>query len=357
MQFLPFYKKSRAPLRAVLLSGVAIAGLFSSSVRVQAEDTIRVLTMNTWGDQFRHRLEELAPLFVNGGYDMIALQELHNDAYLTGLQDILRDAGLGEYEYIRQGDSGVLSRLDGGFATTTQGDAVAYQRIAVGGGVPETIVGSLHLDYRDPSATRLNEAKGITEWALSTNRSVLLTGDWNAGDVSERGLHRATQQKRILQNYLYTGNSFYETLLEEYAVDVAAMNAFIEDHQGSYLSLDDIPDDLFADEFYPVAHNIPVTMNYLKRNFILLQTEEERERFAPHALDDGSVTWPSAPEDGTNTWSSWDRVRIDHFLASRPFGKWWTLADEEGDDYTGTLDLGRHIARWNGVFGPRGGRP
>lgn len=333
-------------LRAALLGGVATLGLLTAPAALHASDaaapapagTIRVLTMNTWGDQFRTNLDAIAPLFINGNYDVIAFQELRNDTYLSGLQAILRDAGLGDYEYIRQGDSGVLSRIGGDFDTNTLGDAVAYQHTQVGGGAPETVIGSLHLDYRDPSATRLNEAKGITEWALSTARPVILTGDWNAGDVSERGLHRASQQKLILQNYLRTGNSFYGTLLEEYAVDPDAMADFIDDHYGESLSLDQIPDDLFADEMYPVENNTPVTMNYLKRNFILLQTEAEREHFAPHDLADGSVSWPSAEEDDTNTWPSWDRVRIDHFIASRPFGKWWVITDAADDAYTGTLD-------------------
>ena len=330
-------------LRAALLGGVAAVGLLAAPAALQAQDappagTVRVLTMNTWGDQFRNDLDAIAPLFINGNYDVIAFQELRNDAYLAGLQEILRDAGLGEYEYIRQGDSGVLSRIGGDFDTNTLGDAVAYQHAELGNGAPETVIGSLHLDYRDPSATRLNEAHGITEWALSTNRPVILTGDWNAGDVSERGLHRASQQKLILQNYLRSHNSFYGTLLEEYAVDPEAMADFIDAHDGENLSLDQIPDDLFADEMYPVENNTPVTMNYLKRNFILLQTEAEREHFAPHELGDGSVSWPSAEEDPTNTWPSWDRVRIDHFIASRPFGKWFVITDDPADAYTGTLD-------------------
>ena len=323
--------------RAGLLGSVAAVAFLTSPALAQDQGTLRVLTMNTWGDQFRDDLDAIKDVFVNGNYDIIAFQELRNEQYLSGLQQILRDEGLGEYEYIRQGDTGVLSRVGGDFATNTQGDSVAYQTAQPGGGVPDTVVGSVHLDYRDPSQTRLNEVRGITEWAKSTGGPVILTGDWNAGDTSERGLHRASQQKLILQNYLRSNNSFYETLLAEYAVDPDAMQDFIDANRGQSLSLDDIPDDLFADETYPVEHNTPVTLNLLKKDFILLHGAD-REGFEPHDFDDGVTTWPSAGEDDTNTWPSWDRVRIDHFLASRPFGKWYKVVDAADDAYTGTLD-------------------
>ncbi|HAE50577.1 MAG TPA: hypothetical protein DCK97_24495, partial [Tistrella mobilis] len=49
----------------------------------------------------------------------------------------------------------------------------------------------------------------------------------------------------------------------------------------------------FEDETYPVAANTPQTMNILKKQYILLQKESERETYAPHDLADGSTTWPS----------------------------------------------------------------
>lgn len=324
--------------RALLLCGAATFSLLPGLGHADTEGTLRVLTFNTWGDQFRNNLDAITPLFTNGGYDVIAFQELGSTAYLSGLQQRLRDAGMGEYTYVKSGDTGILSRVPGVTGSNTLGDAVAWQSTDAVGGNPETVFGSVHLDYRDPSATRLNEIGGITTWAKSTNRSVILVGDFNAGDVSERGLHRASQQKLILQNYLRSGNAFYGKLLEQYAVDADAMAEFIADHSGQSLALSDIPDDLFAEELYPVADNIPVSMNKLKRDFILLQTEDSRELFAPHELADGRTTWTSAEEDATNTWPSWDRVVIDHFLASRPFGKWWKIVDDAADEYTGVLD-------------------
>ncbi len=91
------------------------------------------------------------------------------------------------------------------------------------------------------------------------------------------------------------------------------------------------------DETYAVANNTPVTMNVLKKQYMLLQTDAVREDFKPHDLNDGSTTWPSAGEDATNTWASWDRAKIDHFLVSRPFGKWYEIVDDPNDPYTGVI--------------------
>ncbi|WP_448328085.1 autotransporter domain-containing protein [Sulfitobacter sp. M13] len=329
---------SQNSLRLALLSGVAIASLFTTPVVADSNGALRVLTFNTWADQFRNNLDDIAPLFVNGGYDVIAFQELWSEAYLTGLQQRLRDAGLGEYTYVKKGDTGILSRLEGVTGTNSMGDSIAYQITDGSNAIPETVFGSVHLDYRDTSVRRLTEVEGLAEWAKSTNRSVVLVGDYNAADTSERGLNRASQQKLILQNYLRSGNSFYGTLLEQYAVDQAAMTQFISEHSGQNLALADIPDTLFADEMYPIQDNLPVTMNKMKHDFILLETEAQREPFAPHILADGSTTWTSVEEDHTNVWPSWDRGAIDHFMVSRPFGKWWAIVNQEDDPYTGVLD-------------------
>ncbi|QCO55421.1 autotransporter domain-containing protein [Pseudorhodobacter turbinis] len=333
----PELRHSHTSLKLALLSGVAAIGLLGTPAMAQDSAALRVLTFNTWFDQFRNNLDDIAPLFVDGGYDVIAFQELYSETYLSGLQQRLRDAGLGEYAYVKMGDTGILSRVEGVTGTNSSGDSVAYQITDESSAIPETVFGSVHLDYRDTSDRRLDEVEGLAEWAKSTNRSVVLVGDYNAADTSERGLNRASQQKLILQNYLQSGNSFYGTLLEQYAVDPAAMTQFISDHSGEYLALTDIPDTLFTDEMYPVQDNLPVTMNKMKHDFIMLETEAQREPFAPHTLGDGSTTWTSVEEDHTNVWPSWDRSAIDHFMVSRPFGKWWKIVNEEDDPYTGVL--------------------
>jgi len=331
-------QQNKNRLRSYILGSVAAICLTGAPALADTDADLRFMTFNTWFEQYRNDVDQITPLFLNGGYDVIAFQELWTESYLSGLQQRLSDAGIGEYTYIKQGDTGILTRLDGALDTNTEGDSVSFQTTEATDGVPEVVLGSVHLDYRDTSAQRLEEISGITAWAQSTNRSVVLVGDYNAADVSERGLARASQQKLILQNYLVTGNEFYGTLLDQYAVDADAMTSFIAEHTGERLELDSIPDDLFADELYPVQDNLPVSMNKMKRDFIMLQTEARREYFAPHVLGDGSTTWTSVQEDATNTWPSWDRSAIDHFMASRPFGKWWQVVDAPDDEYTGVLD-------------------
>lgn len=142
----------------------------------------------------------------------------------------------------------------------------------------------------------------------------------------------------LLIDYLFFDNSFYYDLLSQYADDQAELDAFIEQNRGETVDRDDIPDDLFSTETYPVAGNTPRTLNILKREFMLLQSEEEREPWHPHEPGDGSATWPSESEQEENYWTSWDFARIDHFMASRPFGKWFVLAEDPEDDYLGVLD-------------------
>lgn len=332
--------RSRTVLRRFLLGSVASLGMIAPALADSAstDGTLRISSLNVWVEKFRNQPDKIAQLFLDGNYDVITFQELVSELTMDRLKTLLAEAGLGDYEYIRQLDNGVLSRIDGQLGQSTEGDSVAWQLMEPGNGVPDTLLGVVHLDYRDPSDQRRQEVDGIMNWADGFNRPVLLMGDWNAGDVSERGLHRASQQKLILQDYLRSGNSYYRQLLGEYAVDTQAMEDFIAANYGRSLSLEQIPDDLFADEMYPVESNTPFTMNKLKRDYILLQLDAEREGFAPHELGDGSTTWPSKGEDATNTWPSWDRVRIDHFMASRPFGKWWQIVDDPNDPTLGTID-------------------
>ncbi|WP_051312551.1 autotransporter domain-containing protein [Pseudodonghicola xiamenensis] len=332
---------SRVTMRQTLLCGVAALALLGSpAVAASASDsgTLRIASLNVWVEKFRDQPEKIAEQFLKGNYDTIVFQELVSEQTLSKLQSLLAEAGAGDYRYIRQLDNGVLSRIDGTLGQSTQGDSVAWQLMEPGKGVPDTLLGVVHLDYHDPADLRLQEVDGITDWAAGVNRPTILVGDWNAGDVSERGLNRASQQKLILQDYLRSGNSYYRQLLTEYTVDAEAMEAFIADHTGESLSLDQIPDTFFADETYPIESNTPYTMNRMKRDYMLLQLDGEREGFAPHELADGSTTWPSVGEDATNVWASWDRTRIDHYLASRPFGKWWQIVDDPTDPNLGTLD-------------------
>lgn len=328
-----------------LLCGVALAALAVSPGRAE-DGTLRILTLNIW-NQFKQTPGVTADFMINGNFDVLGFQEANGSRYVTDIPGILQNAGLGTYGGVQVGDVGVISRLPGTFGTytlpgvTTQGRYISYTVANSEEGRPATLIGTVHLDYADTSGGRIKEAKALNTWAAAGDKPIILVGDFNAGDVSERGLHSESQQELLLRIYTKNPtNTFYYNLLRQYATDDAALDKFIADWKGkgsSAINSAPIPSGLFVDETYPVEGNTPQTMNILKKQYMLLQTEREREDFKPHELNDGSSTWPSAGEDDTNTWGSWHRVKIDHFLASRPFGKWYTIVDDPNDPYSGVI--------------------
>lgn len=336
----------RMLIRPILAATVSAAALFAQpAVAAPAatdsqNGTMRVLSLNTWIDRFRpNPAARMSEFLLNGDYDVLTFQELRaNSTYLTTIPALLQANGRGTFTTGQVADNGVASRMPGSHGAHRDGVSIAYQNIDAGRGLPDTIVGTVHLNYFDPSTYRVGEARAINAFGAATHDPIILTGDFNAGDVAERGLLSVNQQKRVLASYLTGGNTFYGRLVGEYAVDPAAMDAFVAANRGRSLALADIPDALFAPETYPVASNTPQTMNILKKDYILLQNESEREPWAPHDLGDGSTTWPSAAEDATNVWPSWDRTKIDHFIVSRGAGKWYQLADDPADQYVGVLD-------------------
>ncbi|MDQ0347975.1 autotransporter domain-containing protein [Ancylobacter vacuolatus] len=373
---------SLAAMTSRLLCGAAMTVLGTAAGHAE-DGTLRILTLNTWNDQYASNLSVTSDFFINGNYDVIALQESRaNTKYIPGLTQMLGDAGLGTYTGTQISDVSVVSRLSGTFGASTLGDAIAYQKIDAQNGVPQTIIGSVHLNYYDESNARLNEVKGFNSWAASSDAPIILVGDFNAGDVSERGLHGAEQQSYLFARTIIDGGSsaLWKQLAKEYtpegkAADYEAyaasmkvvdgngtahyrnvIQSYFDAHRSEFPGISSISQmswrqweqiiakDMakngvtFEDETYPVASNTPVTMNVLKKQYMLLTTPAEREPFAPHGLGDGTTTWPSAGEDDTNTWTSWDRVTIDHFMVSRPFGKWYTIVDDPNDAYTGVLD-------------------
>ncbi|MDF2994963.1 MAG: autotransporter outer rane beta-barrel protein [Xanthobacteraceae bacterium] len=330
---------------ARLLCGVALVALAAAPARAE-DGTLRILTLNIW-NQFKQTPGVTADFMINGNFDVLAFQEVNSSRYVTDIPGILQNAGLGTYGGIQIGDVGVISRLPGTFGTytspglSTQGRFVSYTVANADGGRPETVIGSVHLDYSDTPNRRMAEARALNTWAKGADTPIILVGDFNGGDVSERGLHSISQQELLLRIYTKNpSNSFYYNLLRQYATDDVALDKFIADWKGKGSSAIDsatIPSGLFADETYPIEGNTPQTMNILKKQYMLLQTDRDREDFEPHELNDGSTTWPSAGEDDTNTWGSWHRVKIDHFLASRPFGKWYTIVDDSDDPYSGVI--------------------
>jgi len=107
---------SRATMRRALLCGVAALALLSSPVVAGAASdngTLRIASLNVWVEKFRDQPEKIAEQFLKGNYDTIVFQELVSELTLSKLQSLLAEAGLGDYQYIRQLDNGVLSRVDG----------------------------------------------------------------------------------------------------------------------------------------------------------------------------------------------------------------------------------------------------
>ena len=371
---------------ARLLCGVALCALASTPSLAQEDGTLRIMTLNIW-NQFKQNPEVVADFMTKANFDILSMQEVNGSRYVSDIPGFLEEAGLGTYGKVQIGDVGVISRLPGSFGTyvlpgiSTQGRNISYTVTGQQGGRPETLVGTVHLDYSDGSQGRVKEAQALNDWAKTSSRPVILLGDFNAGDVAERGLHSAAQQSYLFAGYVvgsYGDNALYKKLREEYlGSDQLAkaqeyfddmrsggkgkekyrsvIQAYFDANRSKYPGITSISQMswrqweeiialdaqtkgiAFKDETHPVADNQPVTMNVLKKQYMLLQTEAERERYKPHDFNDGSSTWPSAGEDDTNTWQSWDRTKIDHFLASRPFGKWYVLADDPNDPYLGVI--------------------
>lgn len=312
------FARLRQPLRlatALLLCGTSLA--LSAASAGAADDSMKILTLNTWLDRFKANPSVMSDFFIKGNYDILTFQEFRaNSTYARDIPGILKNAGLGTYGTRQDGDVGVFSRLPGTFGVNTLGDIATYTVVDPTVSKPQTVVGTTHLNYYDPATNRIAEAKGLNQWAKGETRPVILTGDFNAGDVSERGLHSISQQELLLKTYVKSpSNAFYLGLLREYAKDQQALDTYIAQWKGktaAAINASTVPTGLFADEMYPVNGNLPQTMNILKKQYQLLQLPSEREQFTPHGLNDGSVTWPSHGEDATNTWASWPLFRRDH---------------------------------------------
>ncbi|WP_319520707.1 autotransporter domain-containing protein [uncultured Martelella sp.] len=317
-----------------LLSGVSLLAV--SAVPAQAEDNaLRIISLNTWGASTL--VPEAAELLSSGNYDFITIQEYRN-SYGADIQDKMSDRGAGDYALHSKGDTGMAWR-DKDIISLSDDDEPVH--VVVGGenGRPQTIIATEHLDYReDPFLHRIREAHELNDWAADKASPIIMTGDFNAGDVAERGLLEVVQQEFLMQRARETGNADYKTWALQYVArnhaigsdKYAAAEAYIDG------ASDTAPDNLFTDETYPVAGNTPYTMNLLKKQYQILQNPEDRERFAPHKLADGSTTWPSVGEDDEAfKWPSWGRTQIDHFIVSRPYAKWWELTDAADDPYVG----------------------
>lgn len=363
---------ARARKRTILLlTAASLVGGFAGTAHAEG-DTLRLLTFNIW-NRFKQQPDAPAQLLIPGNYDAVLFQEESGSRYVTDLPGILQSAGLGDYQGARNGSSGIISRLPGTVGTyklpgvTSQGRDITYSVASAADGRPTTTIGSVHFDYGDGSTNRIREAKALNTWATQVNGPLIMGGDFNSGDVAERGLHDVQAQIRLIRSV--GSNSLYRTLAYQYIAngDEAVMRQAIQDEFPAGTNIDSLSwaqwgnalasaagkgkDVGLRDETYAVAGNTPVTQNILKKQFVMMQTEAIREQFAPHELGDGSTTWPSYGEDATNTWASWDRSKIDHFLISRPYSKWYALTDDPADEYLGVVDK-IYVDRDNGTSAP-----
>lgn len=397
---------ARHPARCRLLCGVAIAALAIAPSLSQAQNasddgaTLRLLTLNVW-HRFDQYPEGPSQFIAPGDYDVILLQEAGtNTRYGSHLPGLLQGAGAGTYQSSTLGSSATLSRLPGSTGSyklpgvSSQGGNISWARADAANGRPDTVIGSVHFDYADNSTSRITEAKALNDWARGQTGPMIIAGDFNAGDVAERGLHHAEQQSFLFARVMMDGGSsqLWRDMAEQYTpvgreVEFEAYVTSMREQEGGqeryrnviqnyfdanrsefpgindtgqmswrqweYIISQDMAEKglTFVDETYAVEGNTPVTMNVLKKRFMLLRPEDERELFVPHDLGNGRGTWPSMLEDGTNTWTSWDRTQIDHFLAARPYGKWFEIVDDENDPFLGVIP-GVEVLDQNGISRP-----
>ncbi|WP_111745752.1 autotransporter outer membrane beta-barrel domain-containing protein [Salinisphaera orenii] len=246
-------------------------------------------------------------------------------------------------------------------------------------GFPSHFVKGHHFDYADGSDRRIEEAKKHNDFVTSAKLPTIALGDYNAGELSERGLEDGSKQAILFARHIVDSgmSDFQKKLAKEYIPEghEEAFNNYIEKMQSTadngtttyrnvlkdYLTShpDEFPGTdsisnmewpqweevivkdmqsrglVFEDETYPVEHNTPVTLNILKKHNELIQLERNRERFIPSQVGDNRATWPSNGEEDTNTWKGWDRVKIDHIMVSQPFAKWVQLVDR--GEWSGNL--------------------
>ncbi|MCK3842090.1 autotransporter domain-containing protein [Pseudomonas sp. W15Feb34] len=227
------------------------------------------------------------------------------------------------------------------------GDSI---RINPGNGFPVGVVTGIHLDHSDSSSARVSAAQDFNKAAAASNVPMIILGDFNAGDVSERGLNRKTQQNLVIKKA--DSNGLYTALAREYTaskqvyaeVGKTVKNYYEgkENYDGKNIqkmswaewgealesAIKNNKDTGLQDETYPVNSNLPRTLNTFKRQYQLFQKDQNRELFQPSQVGDQRATWTSDGENWTNTSPSWDRATIDHIMVSRPFAKWIEIADD-----------------------------
>ncbi|MCL1142810.1 endonuclease/exonuclease/phosphatase family protein [Shewanella gaetbuli] len=314
----PHRTRMASPLIGCLTVALSCFSQLAVSAHLE-EGELRLLTLNTWKDRFAG-----GPLvhdfYYNGNYDVILTQENQGRRYINNIRNYLNATqnSLGYYNNNYLGTNGITSRLKGIHESIPMmfnlrrylnephvlrhnlwlPQFITYETDQL----PPTTIASVHLNhlvnpkadyyywFNEPKDARVKQAKALNKWAEKYNAPIIVGGDFNAGDVSERGI------------------PFDQT----YPAD------------GSIRGKKD---------------NTPYTFNILKKQFELLQTEQDRELFTHHPAGNERTTWPSRSEEKLlSRYKNWSRVKLDHFIASRPFAKWWAVNNDENDQYLGVLN-------------------
>lgn len=331
----------------------------------QAEKSIGNLTYN---QTMQDLLRGVAP-------DVLVMPELYNN---TGKK--LKDKSVVAAHV--QNTLGILNTLPGKLGNyqknrdydSREGSGMVFARggmqelgdktikIQPANGFPDVIIEGRHLNYYDAPTNRIVQAKELVKVAKERIIPTITAGDFNAADISERGLLSVDAQIRLIKSA--ANSKLYKDLSYEYLSagdETKAKQIIQEAYPGkdiNNLSWKEWGEALEAaykqgkdtglkDETYPVEHNLPVTLNILKQQYQLVQLERHREQFKPSELGDGRSTWTSDGEDATNTWPSWDRSVIDHIMVSRPFAKWVDIVDN--GKWSGTLSEAARLPNGNSL--------
>ncbi|EJN02483.1 autotransporter domain-containing protein [Phyllobacterium sp. YR531] len=370
-----------------LMLGVSAASLLAFATPASSQEanhSVKFMAFNIWNlgenskiwDQAQKQAgklvysEAMQKLLRDVSPDVLVLPELNNndklfkgqnvaDAFSSNTLDVLNSIPRKQQSFTTaqknpdEGGKGSGSIFSSVPFDNLPGDEI---RIKPGNGFPDTIVNSVHMNYYDEPDNRINEARELVSAGAESAIPTVILGDFNAGDVSERGLHSIDQQilliKGVGQNPLYRKlayeylaladeNKYRQAIQDEFPgrnIDSLSWAQWGQALENGLKSGKDIG---LQDELYPVLSNTPVTLNILKKQYQLFQLERNREQFQPSTVGDGRSTWTSDGEDATNIWKSWDRVTIDHIMMSRPFAKWAEIADS--GDYTGNLSDNAHL--------------
>ncbi len=334
-------------LSATALSFAAMCHPAMASERPYGSFKLMTYNMHFNGYSDGANIDKLSRIYKAVDPDVIALQEIFpipllpaNYNYTAELANMLKRQQIGDYRHITyaqpggnllaeylldpirnllvSGDRSVLARLPGSQGVVDPylwNNPMPYTLLDAGNGLPQTLIGTAHISAADdPSKdwnlqdfgkTRLIHAKRFNQIALGMNTPMILAGDFNAGDISERGLHDRNGSEEA-QSY----------------------------PRGEYID----KDGTYAKKGEKVPSNLPITLNVLKKQYVLLQSESERERFGPAHGDDNNYTYPYnrswdlkhiAGEFASS--EHWDRQKVDHIFAARPFGKWWAINNQNGE--------------------------